>query len=181
MMKTKPKNQQGFTLIELMIVVAIIGILTSLALPSFKTFQGKARQAEARTNLSQIYVLEEAYFVDANTYVEFARTFDVYGYAATGSYDCDATGITRRELGFRISSCTGSPHSGAPRYGYYVSPITNSQEFQANATSDGNIGPTADNLVMPGCSRPDVATIDQTKTFTRVSDSVKSCDGSGYQ
>jgi type IV pilus assembly protein PilA len=48
------RKQEGFTLIELMIVVAIIGILAAIAIPNFLTYQLKSRQSEARTNLGGI-------------------------------------------------------------------------------------------------------------------------------
>jgi type IV pilus assembly protein PilA len=51
----------GFTLIELMIVVAIIGILSSIAIPNFLKFQCKAKQTEARTGLKAVYVTQLAY------------------------------------------------------------------------------------------------------------------------
>jgi type IV pilus assembly protein PilA len=52
------RKQEGFTLIELMIVVAIIGILAAIAIPNFMTYQLKSRQAEARTNLMAIKTSE---------------------------------------------------------------------------------------------------------------------------
>jgi type IV pilus assembly protein PilA len=54
-------TESGFTLIELMIVVAIIGILTAIALPNFLTYQAKSRQAEAKVGLSAIFTSAVAY------------------------------------------------------------------------------------------------------------------------
>jgi type IV pilus assembly protein PilA len=48
------RKQEGFTLIELMIVVAIIGILAAIAIPNFLTYQLKSRQSEAKVNLGAI-------------------------------------------------------------------------------------------------------------------------------
>ena len=48
------RKQEGFTLIELMIVVAIIGILAAIAIPNFLQYQMKSRQSEAKTNLQAI-------------------------------------------------------------------------------------------------------------------------------
>jgi type IV pilus assembly protein PilA len=59
----------GFTLIELMIVVAIIGILAAIAIPNFLRFQLKAKSAEGKSNLAAIRTAEESYFAEFNTYV----------------------------------------------------------------------------------------------------------------
>jgi type IV pilus assembly protein PilA len=55
------KRAEGFTLIEVMIVVAIIGILASIAIPNFLRFQLKAKSSEAKINLGAIRTLETAY------------------------------------------------------------------------------------------------------------------------
>ena len=57
----KLKGQKGFTLIELMIVVAIIGILAAIAIPNFLQYQLKSRQSEAKTNLQAIKTSEVAF------------------------------------------------------------------------------------------------------------------------
>jgi len=58
----------GFTLVELMIVVAIIGILAAIAIPSFIKFQARSKQSEAKTNLRALYTAERGFFSDNDTY-----------------------------------------------------------------------------------------------------------------
>lgn len=63
------KSRKGFTLVELMIVVAIIGILAAIAIPNFLNFRLKAKTSEARSNLGAIRSTEIAYYAEWSMWV----------------------------------------------------------------------------------------------------------------
>lgn len=70
-LKTAKKlvNQSsGFTLVELMIVVAIIGVLSAVAVPNFQKYQAKAKTSEAKVQLAAAYTAEQAFFGDFGIY-----------------------------------------------------------------------------------------------------------------
>jgi type IV pilus assembly protein PilA len=58
----------GFTLLELMVAIAIIGILSALSIPSFLRLQARAKQAEVKSNLRSAYTLEKAFFTENDRY-----------------------------------------------------------------------------------------------------------------
>lgn len=74
MRKMLRKGAKGFTLIELMIVVAIIGILAAIAIPNFLRFQLKSKSAEGKVNLAAIRTGEESYMAEFGNYVPAAAT-----------------------------------------------------------------------------------------------------------
>src|SRR5881392_4239723 len=61
-------NRKGFTLIELVIVVVIIGILAAIAIPKFANTKGKAYLASMKSDLRNLVTAEEAYFADSVKY-----------------------------------------------------------------------------------------------------------------
>ena len=69
---TLRKSSGGFTLIELMVVVAIVAILTLVAYPAYQGFVVKANRAEAKSYLMDVAQMQQLYFNDARTYAETA-------------------------------------------------------------------------------------------------------------
>jgi type IV pilus assembly protein PilA len=93
------KNQEGFTLVELMIVVAIIGILAAVAVPQYQKYQARARQSEAKIALTATYTAEKAFAADSSSYSVCltnigytpetgSRRFYAVGFAAVGAGNC---------------------------------------------------------------------------------------------
>lgn len=74
-MKCLRDHRAGFTLIEMMIVVAIIGILVAIAVPAFFNYQLRAKRSEAYGNLAAIARSEESYFAANGLYVDTGNSF----------------------------------------------------------------------------------------------------------
>lgn len=163
MFNNSVRTKKGFSLIELMIVVGIIGILAALAVPQFSKFQARARQTEARTNLATIYTLNQAYFNDSNA----------FGSITTYGKTVASTGCTcaTNSIGFATVPCTASTTSNTtcPRYAYSVAGA--SSTFLSTATS----GTNAQNLIVPGCATADTFTGDHNRSISTTSNAVALC------
>lgn len=67
------RSSRGFTLVELMIVVAVIGILASFAIPNFMRIQARVKQSEAKANLRALYVAQAGYFHEKDRFTQCLR------------------------------------------------------------------------------------------------------------
>lgn len=70
-------TQKGFTLIELMVVIAIIGILASIAIPAFSKYRTNSFNASAVSDMRNIATAEELYYVDNQAYLDLVATTGV--------------------------------------------------------------------------------------------------------
>ena len=79
------KDEKGFTLIELMIVIAIIGILAAIAIPQFSAYRKRSYDSAAQSDLRNATTAQEAYFVDFSTYASDTSklTGEDYGFLGT--------------------------------------------------------------------------------------------------
>jgi type IV pilus assembly protein PilA len=88
------KSNSGFSLVELMVVVAIIGVLATVAVPNYLKFTAKAKQSNAKAELSGLYTAEKAFFVEYNVYHD---VLNYIGFVPDGVDETRAVGAATRD------------------------------------------------------------------------------------
>ena len=131
------KDSKGFTLIELMIVVAIIGILAAIAIPNFLRYQLKSKTAEAKTNIGAIKTSEEAWKAENDFYA-----------------NCAANPLAVTATGAKQAWVVMAAGNGWPEIGYQ--PASNVY-YQYQVQSGGTVSTAAIGAIAAGAAGTDMA------------------------
>jgi type IV pilus assembly protein PilA len=103
-MTVRKRTQNGFTLVELMIVVGIIGVLAAIAIPNFIRYQARSRRSEAYVNLAAVARIQTAYHAEQGIFYEAGAwpDYNLYGGLGTTKMPWDAASEAAYEnLGWR--------------------------------------------------------------------------------
>jgi type IV pilus assembly protein PilA len=166
-------NANGFSLVELMVVVAIIGILAGMGIPSMQKQIAKARQSEIKLHLSGIHTAEKAFYAEFNTYT---TDFGAMGFAPEGKNRYNA-GFSTADTAARL---TAKGYGGALNGIFRVGDATPNVTLLAEgAAFSGWAGATADDngyvAVGGGTiykSRMDQWSINENKALNNVSNGI---------
>ncbi len=172
MPRTRQKQRLGFSLVELMVVLVLVGTLVSLALPRFNTFIARGRQAEAHANLGIIASLQQSYKLEYNKYhgspdpdfMEMGMGHPKKKCEPTSSYQKINT------LGFRVTDCEKLRYTYTSR---------SAKDTAWNSGSNGLFGTTGyraeRSYIYPNCKKDDGARISKDRVLEHDTDVIEKC------
>jgi prepilin-type N-terminal cleavage/methylation domain-containing protein len=154
-------SYKGFSLIELMIVIAIIAFLAMIAVPSFSRFLAKSKRAEAYTNLAAIYAAEKAYWAEHGKYTDVLAGANGAGWKPEGY-----KGGGEQENFYYTYGFSG----GEGRNNFTGKLKTNSASLSgARASKDGFVAYAAGNIYG---DKVDILSVDENNTIKIVQDAL---------
>ncbi|MGD8386759.1 MAG: prepilin-type N-terminal cleavage/methylation domain-containing protein [Desulfobacteraceae bacterium] len=116
-MLSKMRNrEEGFTLIELMIVIAIIGILAAIAIPQFSAYRARSHNASANADLRNAITTQEAYYVDYQTYTDNRAALEDDNYGLVLSSGVDLSVMTGDSTTYTMKSFNNNAGERAVTY-----------------------------------------------------------------
>src|SRR5437016_10231652 len=156
-------QKNGFTLIELMVVIAIIAILATLAIPTFNKFIAKSKRTEAIMQLHSLYAAEKIYWAEQGTYSTQLNGEGAVGWKPEGYHGGGATENFYYTYGF---------DGGSEGTAYFTGKLNTPASFLSGSKADKN-GFTAFAVgYINGETKPDIISIDQNNVITIIQDAL---------
>ena len=140
----KLRSQKGFTLVELLIVVAIIGVLSTIGVPTFRKMIQKAKKSEAKVNLGGLYTAEQAFYAE---YGIFGNRIESVG------FETDGQNLIYK-IGFMGTDC--GVVAGAPTTAAATSPLSTAM-LAAFPDYAGSAVTVTGNISLTQCTPPTAA------------------------
>jgi prepilin-type N-terminal cleavage/methylation domain-containing protein len=157
-------KREAFSLIELMIVVAIIAFLAMVSVPTFTRFLAKAKRAEAYMNLNSIYAAQKAHWAERGSYSDVLNGEGGVGWKPEGYKGGGANENFYYTYGF----------GGSEGRNYFTGKLgtASSHLAQATAGKNGFVAVAAGDIL--GKGKPDILTIDENSKIMIVQDALAS-------